>query len=55
MRKFKILYSDRTMSERAEKFETVNTYARKEAEEMTSVLATLGCTDFEIVPVKEAA
>lgn len=52
MRKFKVLYSDKTFSDRKEKYETKNEYDMREAQEMAEVLAMMGCCDFEFVPVK---
>lgn len=54
MKKYKVLYSDKTFSDRREVFET-KPYPRPQAEELKSILSLMGCGDFEFVPVAEAA
>lgn len=52
MRKFKVLYSDKTFSDRSEKFET-SEYDRITAQSVADGLALMGCSDFEFVPVSD--
>lgn len=52
MRKFKVLYSDKTFSDRPEKFET-KPYDHKTAEELRDMLALMGCTDFQFIPIQD--
>lgn len=54
MRKFKVIYSDKTFSDRPERFETEE-YTHNEAHEMAACLELMGCHELEVVPVKRAA
>ena len=54
MKQYKVLYSDKTFSDRGERFET-KPYPRPKAQELADALALMGCHDFEFVPVQQAA
>lgn len=54
MRQVKIYYSDKEFSNRGERFDTRPMSVDK-AKEMIPVLETLGCHNFELVPVKQEA
>lgn len=54
MRKYRVIYSDKTFSDRTERFETQAMDPDK-AKEMAHILSLMGCTDFEYVPERKAA
>lgn len=52
MRRFLLVYSDNTFSDRPDRFE-IGPFEGNDAKAMADTLGTLGCKDFEFVPYNE--